>query len=345
MAIVRPLLPCLLLAAVLPLAAAERVELRLRDGSVIRGTVVSQDDTQVVVESTVATRKGAMTASRAYPRRDIASMAELPDPLIEYRRRAPAATDATGHVALARWCRDNSLAEQYRAEAMLAIGLAPQDADALALMADLGLVLADGRWRPEAEVLAAQGKVRWKGEIMTTAEAAERRAAEERQQDAERAISSGDAGLAAIDRRLATIDRRRGEIEPEIKAASDAAAASRHLTQRAAECKATYEAAEQEMKEQQAAAKAKGLIVVNDALKRRIEESLKAWNAAKRQAIGCDRTAAQHDARAASLTSELQRLTAQREDLVAKRAAAAKALDEAKAAQAQAGTPAAPATP
>lgn len=339
----------LLLLVTSLLATAEHIEVHLRSGSTVQGRLINQDDAALLVETVVATRKGAMTAQVSYKRSDIASITVLPDPEEEYGRRAKTATDANGHVALARWCRDHGLIGRYREEAILAIGCAPDHAEAKALLDDLGLMLADGRWRPEAEVLAAQGKVRYKGQILSKTEAAERKAAEDRQQDTQEAIGDGAAGVATCDRQLASIDRRRGQIVEDIATATAAATAARDLTRKATEAKTAFEAAEttlQQAKVQQAkiipgdAAAVTAAATATAELQRKTEEAQKAANTAKRAAAGSERAVTTHQARVAALKDEDGRLQRQRETVVSKRAVCVKAVEEAKAELARQAQPA-----
>lgn len=123
----------------------------LRSGGKVEGAILSQSETEVVVQ----TAAGKVTLKVA----DVARIEARTSPLDVYRQMAAKVKgdDADGHYALGLWCQDQKLFGQARQEFEKAIALDPNHKGA---RARLGYVLRDGKWLTEAEAKKADGLVR-----------------------------------------------------------------------------------------------------------------------------------------------------------------------------------------
>lgn len=322
------------------LGAAQQVEVHLRSGQVVKGEVVSEDDAQITVKTVSVSKNGIMAMSLGYKRADIADIVRLPDPEQEYSRRNTEATSAAEHASLAQWCRDQAMAERALEHAQKALALDPAQASALTLMNDLGWVLVDKKWVKESEWLASQGKVRYQGKIMTSAEVDAFKAQDKQQnvlQDAQKAVDNKTAAIAAIDRQLADLDKRPTQIEAEISKASSAVTAAKGLAQKATSAKSAVDAAQKNLDQATAQNKTSngnggGMNNGNNGqnlapLRQALEDAQKTYNAARREAGGADQEAARQTARIASLNDEKKKSAKQHDDLILKRATASKELE------------------
>ena len=146
-------------------AAVWADSLELRDGGALHGVSLADpqpDRGQLALESShgriVLDRKLVERVRKETPAES------------EYRRRAPTVSDTVkAQFALAAWCRDNGVSEGMRRHLMRVLELAPDHAEARAL---LGYQQVDGQWMTRDEVLASRGLVRWGGGYRTKQEAA-----------------------------------------------------------------------------------------------------------------------------------------------------------------------------
>ncbi len=212
----------------LPLWAADLVEVHLRSGQVTKGELVSQDADKIVVKSNSTGKSGkTMSITMTYRRDDIADLIELGDPDETYRKRVAAATTAADHASLAAWCTDNGMGARALEQAERAVDLDPHQEACVKLALDAGWVRADGKWVKEADLLAADGKVRYQGKIMTIAEADELKAAAKKQAalaDAQAVAGEKGSAAAYYDRLAAELKKRSPILETElVKAKTDVA--------------------------------------------------------------------------------------------------------------------------
>ena len=204
----------------LPLACADLFEVHLRSGQVTKGELISQDDDKIVVQSSSTSKNGkTMTITMTYKRADIASLVKLDDPVEAYRVRSAAATTAADHAKLAAWCSDMGMGALALEQAERAVELDPGQEACVKLALDAGWVRADGTWVKEADALAAAGKVRFQGRIMTIAEADELKAAAKKHAalaDAQKAAEEKGSEVAALDRPEAELRKRSAVVEFEL---------------------------------------------------------------------------------------------------------------------------------
>jgi hypothetical protein len=136
--------------------------LKLRDGRQWEGTIISETDQEVVIRMV----GGPVTV----PRSDIVAVSRGPTRQEQYaeRRRALAEGDVAGHLTLARWCREQKLVAEARAEYQAVVALDPQNAEAHQA---LGHQQVDGRWLTFEEAMAARGLVQHEGRWLEPAQA------------------------------------------------------------------------------------------------------------------------------------------------------------------------------
>jgi len=162
----------LLAAWTLPRLPAEEVDVTLHSGETVRGVVVGDDSDQIRLLRSIPTTSMPIDVVITYPRSAIAQVQTIAQPNPEYDRRASAVpATAAGHIALAKWCRDEDLPEQARLQAMQAHTLAPRDPQVTSLLIAVGYTYADGRWQDANAYLLETGRVRYAGRIMTQVEA------------------------------------------------------------------------------------------------------------------------------------------------------------------------------
>jgi chromosome segregation ATPase len=241
----------------LPLAAADLFEVHLRSGQVARGELVSQDDDKIVVQSSSTSKSGkTMTITLTYKRADIASLVKLDDPLETYRVRTAAATTAGDHAKLAAWCTDMGMGAQALEQAERAVDLDPGQEACVKLALDAGWVRSDGTWVKEADLLAAGGKVRYQGKIMTIAEADELKAAAKKHAaaaDAQRTAEEKGSEMAALDRPEAELKKRSQVVEYELAKARNELTFAEAAPQRLAAAKAAADFAQASLDQAKAA--------------------------------------------------------------------------------------------
>jgi hypothetical protein len=326
----------------LPLAAAQQVEVHLRSGVVVTGEVVSDDLEKLVLKSTSISKSGkTMTATIPYKHADIAEVVALADPDEVYRTKSAAAMSAADHLALAQWCREQNMNERAVEHGKKTVELDATQEAAIKLLSDLDWMLVDGKWMHESEALAAQGKVRVQGKIMTLAEAEALKAGAKQQAaaaGAERAADEKAGSLAAIDRQLADLKKRPALIDADLaKANADLATAS-GLAQKAVSAKSSLDSAQKSLDQARAsnqntpanggANSGTNLLPLTQA----VENAQKALAAARREAGSADAQVAQAKGKIVALNNEKKSLEKKIEDLTAKRDVAAKAAEAAKAA-------------
>jgi RNase P/RNase MRP subunit p29 len=172
--------------------------LKLRDGRQWEGTIISETDQEVVIR----TAGGPVTV----PKSDIATLSRGPSRQEQYaeRRRALAEGDVAGHLALARWCREQNLVSEARGEYQVVLTLDPENAEAHQA---LGHQQVEGRWLTFEEAMAARGLVQHDGRWLEPAQAEQAEKEEGRQkqelewrqrlQGLVRTILSGSPGAEA----------------------------------------------------------------------------------------------------------------------------------------------------
>lgn len=325
-----------------PLTAAQQVEVHLRSGAVVTGEIVSDDTDKLVIRSTSISKSGkAMSITLPYKRADIAEVIKLADPEEQYKDKSAAAKTAEEHLALALWCREQNLADQSVAHAKKAVELDPTQEVAVKMLSDLDLALVDGKWVKESEALAAQGKVRYQGKVMTIAEADALKAAAEKDAAAANAQKAADDkadSLAAIEKQFAEAKKRGPELDAELQKANSALTAAQNLSQKVPAAKSALDAAQQNLdsarssnQNQPAGAGANSGINLQP-LTQAVENAQKNLAAARREASTADAQIAQAKAKITALTNEKKILEKKVENLTLRRDAAAKALEQAKAA-------------
>jgi len=187
--------------------------LKLRDGRQWEGTILSESSQEVVIR----TIGGPVTV----PRNDIVAISRGPTRQQQYeeRRRALAEGDVAGHLALARWCREQNLVAEARTEYEAVLTLDPENAEAHQA---LGHQQVDGRWLPFAEAMAARGLVEHDGRWLEPAEA-ERAEKEQSLREEERQWRQRLQGLVRII--LSGTAGRQGRARAELLAVADPDAA------------------------------------------------------------------------------------------------------------------------
>ncbi len=175
---VPPLMRTLLLLASVAIAdaSAESLDVDLRSGEHIYGTLVSIDADHLVLRRTLwAGRHGLITISAEIPRVGIIAMRPVASLEDDFRARAAACGDSyAARYGLARWCLDRGL---MRHAADIALALAGEDRDD-AVTADLldgmGYIKVGRAW-VEREVYAREHHlVEYGGTLMPPEEAAAR---------------------------------------------------------------------------------------------------------------------------------------------------------------------------
>lgn len=325
----------------LPLTAAQQVEVHLRNGTVVVGEVVSDEIDKLVIKSTAVSKSGkAMSITLPYKRADIDKVVKLADPEEQYRTKSVAAMTAAEHLALALWCRENNLNDQSVVHAKKAVELDATQEVAVKMLSDMDLALSDGKWVKESEALAAQGKVRYQGKVMTVAEADALKATAQKEAaaaGAQKAADEKENSIAVIDKQIAELKKRPAEIDASLQKANSDLAAAQGLAQKVPAAKATLDAAQQNLDQARAANQnqpAGGGVNTGTNLQpltQAVENAQKALAAARREAGSADGLAAQAKAKITALTNEKKSVEKKLENLSEKRAAAVKALEQAKA--------------
>lgn len=167
----------LLLIAALSTATAADVELALTNGRTVRGEVVSESESAIVLRSRFPARGGVKQVESSYAKPDILKRKELPGVAQQYAERAKNTPDTVPEqCTLAQWAYENCLREQARTHALRVLGLDPENAWARRILDNCGYMEVDGKWVDEAEHLKANGLVRVDGEVMVAGLADARKA-------------------------------------------------------------------------------------------------------------------------------------------------------------------------
>ena len=340
-----PLLACAA-ASAFTLAAAQQVEVHLRSGAVVTGEVISDETDKLVIKSTAVGKSGkVMSITIPYKRADIAEVVKLADPEEQYKTRKAAAMTAAEHLALALWCREQNLGDHAIEHAKKAVELDATQEVAVKMLSDLDLALVDGKWVKESEALAAEGKVRVQGKVMTVAEAEALKASAQQKADAAGAQKAADDkadSLAAIDRQIAELKKRPAVIDAELQKANSDLTTAQGLTQKVATAKSAFDAAQQSLDNARSANQnnARGAGANNNnnqtnllPLTQAVETAQKALAAARRDAANAEGLVTQAKSKITALTNEKKGVEKKLEALTAKREAAVKALEQAKAAK------------
>lgn len=218
----------ILLAAVAFVPAVE-TELRLTNGEVVRGEVVSQTDAEVALKRAVPGKDGVpMFITVRYPRGQIAEIKEVTTAADEYPARVKAAaTNADGQAALARWCATNQLRTEALTHAKRALALDQTHPLARQVMADLGLVEREGEWLDQDEALKRQGLERVGDKVMSVAAAKVHRAlgqaafarnqAETAAREATHKSELADKLCVDFAANLAALEKEQAQIEKSVK--------------------------------------------------------------------------------------------------------------------------------
>jgi hypothetical protein len=201
--------------------AADQVQLKMVSGEVIAGEIVSEDDKQITLKRVMAGKKGPMTVTMSYEREKIAEVVAMPSAKDEYVKKAAAAgATAKDQLALARWCQENNLSEQAIEHAKKAAALDVTDTASRDFLGGLGQYELDGKWLNEADYMAATGKVKYGGKLVTAKEAEELKLKAVEKEAADELESKGNR-IASIDKRLAANQQDSAELDAKIKKLND----------------------------------------------------------------------------------------------------------------------------
>jgi pimeloyl-ACP methyl ester carboxylesterase len=111
---------------VLLLAAAASADLvYLAGGRRIKGAVVRDDESQVVVNTYNSRHPEAALGTETFPRAQVRKIVREEDPLHEYRRRSAGASTAEAHLELAAFCEEHRLNAERQRELLRAFALDP----------------------------------------------------------------------------------------------------------------------------------------------------------------------------------------------------------------------------
>lgn len=152
---IRTIAALLLLASV---SAADEVE--LVDGTKIEGKVTDLGDS-------IKITKGG--ASITYPKSAVKKIVykKTAEEIYAEKAKELKDDDAEGHAALARWCLEQKLTKEAKAEYQKVLAVDPDHEDA---RKGLGYSKYNGKWMTEDEIKTAQGLVKHKGKWMTPEE-------------------------------------------------------------------------------------------------------------------------------------------------------------------------------
>ncbi|MBI1851406.1 MAG: hypothetical protein HYR85_13785 [Planctomycetes bacterium] len=135
-----------------------------KDGRIMEGKVVSQDDENITLKTQFGTQKIA--------RRDVAKVEKGETALDEYQKRRDAlkSDDLEGHLKLALWCKENKLTGQAKDLYRMVLVLEPNQPIA---NKELGNIQYNGTWYSPADLdkvkeseNKAKGLVKYKGQWM-----------------------------------------------------------------------------------------------------------------------------------------------------------------------------------
>lgn len=152
---IRTIAALLLLASV---AAADEVE--LVDGTKIEGKVTDLGDS-------IKITKGG--ASITYPKSAVKKITyrKTAEELYAEKTKELKDDDLDGRVALAKWCLENKLSREAKAEWQKVVAIDPDHEEARSA---LGFAKYNGKWMTDDEIKTAQGLVKHKGKWMTPEE-------------------------------------------------------------------------------------------------------------------------------------------------------------------------------
>lgn len=202
---------CLLLLLSIACIAAADLELSLTNGRTVRGEVVSETDTTVVLRTRFPARGGMKQVESSYAKADILRRKDLPGVVQQYEERKARTPDTVPEqCTLAQWAYENCLREQARTHALRVLTLDTENAWARRILDNCGYMEVDGKWVDEAEHLKANGLVRVDGEIMVAGLA-----------DARKAYQRAKMVQAAAKRKLEEM-RKVAEEKPRSAAAAEA---------------------------------------------------------------------------------------------------------------------------
>ncbi len=340
---------------------AQQVEIKLRSGAKITGELISEDANKVSIKTTTLGKTGrSMSMTGEYKRSDILELTNLADPEQTYAKRATLAKTADEHSALATWCREQAMMEHAVEQAKKALALDREQTTSAKLMADLGWVEADGKWLKETDLLASQGKVRYQGKIMTLEEAKTAKALEKQQQslkEAQQVLDGKTSALAKLDLQIEELPKRPAQIEVEMANDTAAMANAQAVTQRVADAKTAFDAADAAVQKAQGSLPtsigAGGKQVVDTSglmpLIAASEAAQKAYNDVRRSVGAAEAELVRLKNHQAALQAETKSLDKKALDLTAKREALVKEIEKAKTAltalTATLATPPIPSTP
>ncbi len=340
---------------------AQQVEIKLRSGAKITGELISEDANKVSIKTTTLGKTGrSMSMTGEYKRSDILELTNLADPEQTYAKRATLAKTADEHSALATWCREQAMMEHAVEQAKKALALDREHAASAKLMTELGWVEADGKWLKETDLLASQGKVRYQGKIMTLEEAKTAKALEKQQQslkEAQQVIDGKTSALAKLDLQIEELPKRPAQIEVEMANDTAAMANAQAVTQRVADAKTAFDAADAAVQKAQGSLPtsigAGGKQVVDTSglmpLIAASEAAQKAYNDVRRSVGAAEAELVRLKNHQAALQAETKSLDKKALDLTAKREALVKEIEKAKTAltalTATLATPPIPSTP
>lgn len=159
----KSLIASLLYASTLAsMAGADVVE--LAGGAKLAGSV--PDDQERTTLSINLEGGGRVTLDRSH----VASVSAESEAAVEYRKRAATAPDTVeSQWALAMWCQERRLADEYRRRLERVLQLDPQHDEARRL---LGYQQHAGRWLSREQLMTARGMIRHGGDYRTRQEIA-----------------------------------------------------------------------------------------------------------------------------------------------------------------------------
>lgn len=205
-------------------------------------------------------------------------------------------------------------------------------------MVRMGRVQVDGAWVVEADWLAKQGKVRYHGTVMTTAEAEslQKQATADQDRDARRKeLDQKTAWISVADQRLEKLTKRAAAIDAELAAAATAIDADQAAMARETAAKAAYDADLAKLDKLRAANTANnypgGVQIDTTPERDQTERSQRVMFAARREAAVAKADLVQRQSRQKSLENEKALNAKQTIDLQHERDAAAAAVEKARA--------------
>lgn len=195
-----PLLSALpvLLAAVL---GAGEVELSLNTGRTVRGEVLSETPTELVLRSRFPARGGTKEIEARFAKDSVIKRTELAPREQQFAERKAATPETVPELcSLAQWAYENCLREQARETALRVLAQEPDNAWAKRILDNAGYLEVASKWVDEAEYLKANNLARWENEIITVALFEARRGyqrAKARRDDVAKRLTTAQAAASA----------------------------------------------------------------------------------------------------------------------------------------------------